>query len=153
MYKHILIPTDGSSLSQHAITSAVTFAKKIGARLTGMHVIPLEHPDLLQAWMHRDPDWITLRQALFEKFADRYLDFINNAASAAGVPAICKLVRDQEPYNAIIKTAEQCRCDLIFMASHGWRGDRSYSIGSETQKVLSHSKLPVLIYTQQSTMH
>ncbi len=153
MYTHILMPTDGSSLSEQAIMSGMSFAKAIGAKVTGMHTIPLEHPDLLEAWLHRDPDWIKLRHALFEKFADRYLDFISNAGIIAGVTVDCILIKEMDPFRAIIKTADEHHCDLIFMASHGWRGDQTQLLGGETQKVLFNSQQPVLIYKKQSTMH
>ena len=104
MYTHILMPTDGSTLSEQAIISGMSFAKAIGAKVTGMHAIPLEHPDLLEAWLHRDPDWIKLRHTLFEKFADRYLDFISNAGIVADVSVECFIIIDLVPFRAIIVT-------------------------------------------------
>lgn len=146
MYKHILLPTDGSALSRQAVTSGILFAKNSGATVVGLHVIPVLHEDQLEAWAHHNPHYEEQRQALFEKFADEYLSFVANSALAEEVPCICKKISAHEPYIAIVKTAEQTHCDLIYMASHGWKGDEGQLLGSETLKVLHHSKVPVLVH-------
>lgn len=146
MYKHILLPSDGSELSRQAVISAMLFAKNTGATVVGVHVVPVPHEDKLEAWMHHDPNYAERRQALFDKFADECLAFIANCALAQEVPCTCKKVNANEPYLAILKTAEQSRCDLIYMASHGWKGDDAQLLGSETLKVLHHSKVPVLVH-------
>ena len=97
--------------------------------------------------MHHDPHYAQHRQALFDKFADEYLAFISNSALAEGVPCICKKVKANQPFLAIVKMAEQARCDLIYMASHGWKGgEEAQLLGSQTVKVLHHSKVPVLVH-------
>ena len=68
MYKHILLPTDGSELSRQAVTSGILFAKNTGATVVGVHVIPLLREDRLEAWTHHDPHYAERRQALFDKF-------------------------------------------------------------------------------------
>ncbi|HJV83451.1 universal stress protein [Noviherbaspirillum sp.] len=146
MYKHILLPTDGSALSQKAVQSGILFAKNTDATVVGIHVIPAPHQDQLEAWMHHDPHYPERRQALFDKFADEYLSFIANSALAEEVPCSCKMIKADEPYLAIVKAAEQLHCDLIFMASHGWKGDSAQVLGSETLKVLIHSKVPVMVH-------
>ncbi|GAB3538183.1 universal stress protein [Noviherbaspirillum agri] len=146
MYKHILLPTDGSALSRQAVTSGILFAKNTGATVVGVHVLPSPHPDQLEAWMHHDAHFIDRRHALFEKFANEHLAFISNSALAEEVPCTCKLVKADEPYLGIIKTAEQTHCDLIYMASHGWKGGEQQLPGSETLKVLVHSRIPVLVH-------
>ncbi|MGZ5781114.1 MAG: universal stress protein [Burkholderiaceae bacterium] len=146
MYKHILLPTDGSALSQQAIRSGVLFAKNTGATVTGIHVIPRQRQDKLEAWAHHDEHYAEKREALFEKIAEKYLAYIANSALAEGIPCTCKLVKSDEPFQAIVKTAEKEHCDLIFMASHGWKGDSALMLGSETSKVLLHSKVPVLVH-------
>lgn len=146
MYKHILLPTDGSALSKKAVTSGIIFARNTGATVVGIHVLPVPHADQLEAWMHHDPHYEQQRQALFDKFADEYLAFIANSALAEGVPCICKKVRANEAFLAIVKMAEQSRCDLIYMASHGWKGGEAQLLGSQTVKVLHHSKVPVLVH-------
>ncbi|MGZ3238172.1 MAG: universal stress protein [Burkholderiaceae bacterium] len=146
MYKHILLPTDGSALSQQAVRSGVLFARNTGATVTGIHAIPRLQQDQLEAWMHHDAHYAEKRQELFEKFADQYLAYIANSALAEGIPCTCKIVKADEPYQAIVKTAEKEHCDLIMMASHGWKGDSAVALGSETLKVLLHSKVPVLVH-------
>lgn len=146
MYKHILLPTDGSELSRQAVASAILFAKNIGATVVGLHVIPPPREDRLEAWAHHNPHYAEQRQALFDKFADECLAFIANSALAEGVPCTCKKVEADQASLAIVKTAQQMHCDLIFMASHGWKGDQGQVLGSETMKVLLHGKVPVLIH-------
>jgi nucleotide-binding universal stress UspA family protein len=146
MYKHILLPTDGSELSRQAVTSGILFAKNTGATVVGVHVIPLLREDRLEAWTHHDPHYAERRQALFDRFADEYLAFVANSALAEEVPCSCRKVNANEAWQAILKIAEQTRCDLIYMASHGWKGDDAQLLGSETVKVLHHSKVPVLVH-------
>jgi nucleotide-binding universal stress UspA family protein len=146
MFKHILLPTDGSELSRQAIADAVLFARNTGATLVGIHIIPPARTDRLEAWMHADPDYPKRRQALFEKFADEYLSYIANSAQAESVPCVCETVHHTEPYRAILETAGKRHCDLIYMASHGWGGDEATLLGSETLKVLHHSPVPVLVH-------
>jgi nucleotide-binding universal stress UspA family protein len=146
MYKHILLPTDGSALSRQAVASGILFAKNNDATVIGLHVIPVPHEDRLEAWMHHDPHYAQRQQALFDKFADEYLSFVTNSALAEEVPCTCKKVHATETWLAIVKTAEQARCDLIYMASHGWKGGEAQLLGSETLKVLHHSKVPVLVH-------
>jgi len=146
MYKHILLPTDGSELSRQAVTSAVLFAKNTGATVVGLHVVPLPRQDQLEAWMHHDPHYAEQRQALFDKFADECLAFVANSALAEEVPCTCKKIKADQAAQAIVKAAEQARCDLIYMASHGWKGGEEQLLGSETLKVLHYSKIPVLVH-------
>lgn len=146
MYKHILLPTDGSELSEKAVASGILFAKNIGATVVGVYVVTIPHQEQLEAWLHHDAHYAERRQALFEKFADEYLSFVSNSALAEEVPCACKLVKAQEPYQGIVEAAEKTGCDLIMMASHGWKGDASQLLGSETIRVLVHSKVPVLVH-------
>lgn len=146
MYKHILLPTDGSALSRQAVTSGILFAKNCGATVIGLHVIPVPHEDRLEAWMHHDPHHAERQQALFDKFADEYLSFVANSALVEDVPCTCKKVQAIDPCLAIVKTADQAHCDLIYMASHGWKGGEEQLLGSETLKVLHYSKVPVLVH-------
>lgn len=146
MFKRILLPTDGSALSRQAALSGILFARNTGATVVGIHVVPQPHPDQLQAWMHHDPQFEAKRQALFDKFADESLAFLGNSALVQGVSCICKKVREDLPWKAIVKAAQQERCDLIYMASHGWYGEDNGLLGSETLKVLHHSKVAVLVF-------
>jgi nucleotide-binding universal stress UspA family protein len=146
MYRTILIPTDGSTLSRQAVASGILFARNHDAAVIGIHVTPVPHREELEAWTHHDPHYEDRRLALFDKFADEYLAFIANSALAEGVPCTCRKVQASEPGLAIAKTASHAHCDLIYMASHGWRGDQAQFLGSETLKVLHYSEVPVLVY-------
>lgn len=150
MHKHILLPTDGSARSRQAIRSGVLFARNTGASVTGIHVIPLQRQDLLEAWVHHDAQYARRRQELFEKFADQYLSFIANSALALGIPCTCKIIKAEDPYLAIVKEAGQSKCDLIYMASHGWKEDAGQLLGSETLKVLVHSRISVLVHKPEA---
>lgn len=146
MYRHILLPTDGSRLSREAVSSAVLFALNIGARITGMHVLPSTHLENLDSWLHHDLHFPERRQELFERMALDYLSFIANSALAEGVPCECKTVIADTPHEAILTQVRQSHCDLIFMASYGWSDTADALIGSESIKVLSRSPVPVLLY-------
>jgi len=146
MFKHILLPTDGSESSRQAVAGGILLAKECGASVVALHVIPVPHDDLLEAWMHHDPQFAQHRQALFDKFADIYLAFVASSALAHQVPCVCRKAAANEPYQAILETAEQANCDLIYMASHGWKGGAAQLLGSQTVKVLHYSHIPVLVH-------
>jgi nucleotide-binding universal stress UspA family protein len=144
MFKHILIPTDGSNLSEAAIRKGMEFAKDIRARVTGMYAMPEFHVFTYRTEMLEDT------KSQFEedcmKHAQQYLSLIDQAAKAAGVQCDTVSVSTDHPYQEIIETANKRGCDLILMASHGRRGVQGMLLGSETQKVLTHSRIPVLVY-------
>lgn len=143
MYKHILIPTDGSELSNRAVRQGIDLARAIGARVTVVTVTPTFHT------FSADPFMVTSTPEQFRREcqaeAERFLATAAAAASPAGV--VCETVHleDDRPYQAIIDTATKKDCDLIFMASHGRKGVAALVLGSETNKVLTHSKIPVLV--------
>jgi nucleotide-binding universal stress UspA family protein len=143
MYKHILIPTDGSELSNRAVRQGIDLARTIGARVTVVNVSPTFHT------LSADPFMATSTPEQFRREcqaeAERFLAAAAAAASTAGV--VCETVHleDNRPYQAIIDTATKKDCDLIFMASHGRKGVAALVLGSETNKVLTHSKIPVLV--------
>ena len=146
MFKHILLPTDGSPLSEKGVKRGIAFAKGVKARVTTMHVVPqfrlLADADPL-------PSAVALRQRLVAEAKDRAKRIVDRPAKwakAAGVR--CKSVIVPPGgliYEKIIATARREKCDLIFMSSHGRRGLSSVLLGSETSKVLTHSKIPVLV--------
>ena len=144
MFKHILIPTDGSELSEAAIQAGVQFAKSINAKVTGFYAMPKFHV------LAYGPEMVTDTREEFAKacknHADQFLAVIVRAAKAADVPCETVLQATDYPYEAIIATAKEKGCDLIMMASHGRRGVQAFLLGSETQKVLTHSKIPVLVF-------
>ena len=143
MFKHILVPTDGSELSAAAIAKAVALAKSLSAKVTGLTVFAPFH--VLAA----DPAMVTDTEEQYrahcESRAAQYLDVIKTAADAAGVTFNGLHVFAPQPYVTIISTASDQGCDLICMASHGRRGMSALLLGSETVKVLTHSKAPVLV--------
>jgi nucleotide-binding universal stress UspA family protein len=143
MFKHILLPTDGSELSEAAIQKGVQFAKSINAELTGFHVILPFHVFTLQTEMLEDTKEQYERQSKVQ--AEQFLGVIKKAAEKAGVSCDTDYVTSSHPYEMIIKAAEKKGCDLIMMASHGRKGVQGLLIGSETQKVLTHTKIPVLV--------
>lgn len=145
MFKHILLPTDGSALSRQAVAGGLQLAKECGASVVAVHVVPVPHADQLEAWMHHDPQFGAHRKALFDKFADMYLAAVAGSAQAQQVPCECLRLAAGEPYLAILEAAEQADCDLIYMASHGWKG-AAHLLGSQTVKVLHYSQVPVLVH-------
>ena len=144
MFKHILLPIDGSELSEAAIQKGIQFAKSINAEVTGFHVILPFHVFTIQTEMLED----TKKQYESESkvHAERFLGVIKKAAEKAGVRCDTDYVTSNHPYEMIIQAAEKKGCDLIMMASHGRRGVQGLLIGSETQKVLTHTKIPVLVF-------
>lgn len=143
MYKHILIPTDGSPLSAKAIEQGMGLAKSLGAKVTGLTVSIPFHTFALDPLMVSDTREQYKKDC--EDRAAKFLGAIRLAAKAAGVPCEVMNVVTADPYEGIIDTATSKGCDLIFMASHGRRGISALVLGSETQKVLTHSKIPVLV--------
>jgi nucleotide-binding universal stress UspA family protein len=148
MFKHLLVPTDGSELSETAIKAAVQFAKSINAKVTGFHAMPKFHV------LAYGPEIVMDTREEFARdcraHADRSLAVIVRAAKAADVPCETVLQTTDYPYEAIIATAKEMGCDLIMMASHGRRGVEAFLLGSETQKVLTHSKIPVLVFRTET---
>ena len=143
MFKHILLPTDGSSHSEAAIRKGIQFSKSIGARVTGFYAMPEFHVFTYKTEMLEDTKEQFARDS--KAHAEKYLGVIEKAAKEAGVACDTVLATSDEPYEAIIQTAQDKGCDLIMMASHGRRGVSALLLGSETHKVLTHTKLPVLV--------
>jgi nucleotide-binding universal stress UspA family protein len=144
MYKHILIPTDGSNLAEKAVQEGIAFAKEIGAKITALTVSEPFHIIAIDPEMIEDTP-ASYKERAREKAA-RILGAVANATKAAGIACEAVHVEDEHPYKAIIDTAKSKQCDLIVMASHGRRGMSAIVLGSETVKVLTHSKTPVLVY-------
>lgn len=144
MFRHILVPTDGSASSDIAVQSAIRFAKSTGARVTGLHVIPPFHIVTAR------PDMIADTPEQYEKdsheLANKYLAAIQQCAREHDVPCDTVIARGDDVYQAIVQTAYDKQCDLVAMASHGRKGVRELLLGSETQKVLTHSQIPVLVF-------
>jgi nucleotide-binding universal stress UspA family protein len=143
MFKHILIPTDGSPLSIEAVKAGIRFCKETGARATVLTVtLPFPNSPLAEyaAATH------AMYDAGMKKAADERLAVAAGIAREAGVTCATRAHSDWQPFLSIVQTADEEKCDAIFMASHGRRGIAGLLLGSETQKVLTHSKLPVVVY-------
>lgn len=146
MFKHILVPTDGSALSEAAVQRAVTFARETSARVTFFYARPDFPMPIYGEGALIDPTTPEQFAASAEAEANRILDAAKASADAAGVVSDIDSQVNEVPYEAVIDAAERHACDLIFMASHGRRGIAGLLLGSETQKVLTHSKIPVLVF-------
>lgn len=143
MYKHILIATDGSEHANKAVPHGLELAKLTGANVTALTVRP--HLDDFVA----EGVVITVtdeEREAFKEEVDHHLDFTRKAAREAGIELETVQVESGEPWKAIVDAAEQGKCDLIVMSSHGRRGLSALIFGSETQGVLTHCKIPVLVY-------
>ena len=141
MYRHILVPTDGSRLSAPALRTAAGLAKALGAKLTGLHVVAPYSP------ARGGAGYASMRgfRRAVEKQAGHALAAFSAEARARGVTATAVSVVGGEPWQAVLRAARARKCDLIVMASHGRRGLAGLILGSETAKVLAHSKIPVLV--------
>jgi hypothetical protein len=152
MYQHLLVPSDHSELSLQAAGEAVRFAAVIGARISFFYAVPT--PTILNYIVQASPN-IDINPSLMTteeirermgELAQGQLAELLDLAKAGGVPAEACSEESEQPYQAIIRAAEQRHCDLIFMASHGRRGVGALVVGSETQKVLTHAAVPVLVW-------
>ena len=146
MFKHILVPTDGSQLSSDTVKRAIAFAKETRAKVTFFFAKPDYPVAFYGEGALIDPTTPDKFAELAEQQAREILSAHEAAANAEGVVCASMSSVSDTPYEAIIAAAEQAGADLIFMASHGRRGISGLLLGSETQKVLTHSKIPVLVY-------
>jgi len=146
MYKHILVPTDGSKLSAKAIRTAARLARLSGAKLTGVCVTrPYVAPVYTEGMMTYGVTSARAYKELKEKEAKKALAVVDIEGQTSGVEVSKISLTADQPWRAIISTARSKKCDLIVMASHGRRGLSALLLGSETAKVLTHSKIPVLV--------
>lgn len=144
MFKHILIPTDGTKLSQAAVDRGMQLASEAHAKVTVLHVVPEFSRTAYQVEMLDEiHDQFLLRS---KARAEEVLNNVRAAARQAGVECDALFVVDDQPYSAIVNMASKRDCDLILMASHGSKGLQGLLLGSETQKVLLHCSIPVLVY-------
>lgn len=147
MYKHIMLPVDGSDLSLKAEKECIAFAKSIGAKVTAIHVLP--HFNLhVAAWANPKSMITKIEDEHDEetkKVVQTMLAEVEKRVKADGIKCDSLLVVADSPYEAIIEKAGTSGCDLIMMASHGRKGVNAVLLGSETVKVLTHTKIPVLV--------
>ena len=143
MFKHLLLPTDGTVLSERAVLVGVELALSLGARVSGLHVIAPFQMLTYQAEMLEETRVVYERDSL--SHAARYLDFVAKTAAERAVACETLTESRDDIYQAIIDIAQARACDLIVMASHGRRGIAGLLVGSQTQHVLTHSRIPVLV--------
>ena len=146
MFKHILLPTDGSRLAAKGVRAGARLAKALAARVTGVYVIPRYIPPVFPEAAVYVPE-ITLEQynRVMKKEAARALGVVEAEASAAGVRYDTAMPNDHQAWQGILRVAHSKKCDAIVMASHGRGGVGGLLLGSETARVLAHSKIPVLV--------
>jgi nucleotide-binding universal stress UspA family protein len=140
MYTNILIATDGSELAGNAVQHGIALAMRIGAKVTVITVSPPFHVFTTDTQMIEDT--AAQYQARMQQRAEKILGAVAHLSQAAGVACETVHVEHEHPYQAIIDTAASRGCDVIVMASHGRRGISAIVLGSETVKVLTHSKIP-----------
>jgi nucleotide-binding universal stress UspA family protein len=146
MYKHILVATDGSKLAAKAVKAGVKLAKSVGARVTGVYVIPPYVPPMYGEAAIYVPEVTPKRyKELAEKEAKKALSLVEIESQTARVPCAVVYPTADQAWQGVIRTAQSKKCDLIVMASHGRGGLAGLILGSETTKVLAHSKIPVLV--------
>jgi len=146
MFRHILIPTDGSPVSAKAVRAGIAFARETGAKVTGYCAIEPVTTQIYSEGYMMPGRAVSKLEKRTRRVAERYVAGIGKAAKAAGVPFQGHVSKSDSPYSGIIAAARKKRCDLIFMASHGRRGIAGLIMGSVTHKVLTHSRIPVLVY-------
>ncbi len=144
-YTHLLVPSDGTERSQEAVRQAVSLAGALGARITFLHARPNVPVPVLGMGEMLDPNTMDALIEASRKESDRILRAAAAAAEEGGVPFACERATSDLPHQAIVETAGRLGCDLVVMASHGRGGLSGLLLGSETQRVLVESKVPVLV--------
>ena len=145
MFRNIMVPVDGSALSKKAVKKAVALAKLTGAKITGFHVAPAYKFNVYADYI--PPNFVLPKdfEARTRKIAEKHLDAVKKEAGSAGLKYQGAFVSSDFPADAIVKAVKKYGCDLIVMASHGRSGLSKLIIGSETQKVLASTTIPVMV--------
>ena len=145
MYKRILIATDGSKLSKMAVSSGIQLAELIGAQIIALKVIPRYPLSYFEGGMAISTMDVAKIEKEWAENGQAAVDAVAASALARGVKAKAVTIRSDMVAEAIINAAKKHKCDLIVMASHGRNGIKRLLMGSETQHVLTHSHIPVLV--------
>lgn len=152
MFRHLLVPTDGSDHSAAAIRRAASFAADCGARITLLHVtqnvLLIPQGSLFGDPVLADPELPQRLERLERENAEEILARGRELVESAGVTCAVDLAKPGLIHAEILAAAQRHGCDLIFMASHGRKGLAGLVLGSETQRVLTHGSLPVLVYRE-----
>ena len=145
MFKHILMPTDGSEHSEGAIKRGIELAKLCGAKVTGIHVVPDYHMLLAYEGAFDSITDDKIQQEA-QQNAARFLEFVKTSAAAANVPCDAVVTTNVHPYDAIVNTANERGCDLIVMTARYRKGLVKLIMGDEATRVLHRTSIPVLIF-------
>jgi nucleotide-binding universal stress UspA family protein len=145
MYQRILVATDGSSLSKKAVKSAIDLAALCGAELVAVKVVPPYPKGYFEGGLALQPDDIRRVEEQWSAEGQAVVDAVEKAAVAKGVATKALTVKSDVVSDALLAAAKKHRCDLIVMASHGRRGIKRLLLGSETQHVLTHAGIPILV--------
>ena len=145
MYKRILVPTDGSPLSKKAVKAAVELASSFGAEVVALHVVPRYPTSYFDGAMDISHSEVARVERMWSENGQALADDVGRAAEKAGVKAKAVTVRSDLVAEAILAAARKNKCDLVVMASHGRKGIKRLLLGSETQHVLTHGNIPVLV--------
>lgn len=145
MYKRILVTTDGSPLSKKAVRSAVELASATGAELVALHVVPRYPTSYFEGSVTLSHDDVARIEQQWADQGMAMVEAVKNQAAEAGVKAKATIARSDLVAEAIMSAVRKHKCDLVVMASHGRRGIKRLLLGSETQHVLTHSEVPVLV--------
>lgn len=145
MYKKILVATDGSTLSKKAVTSAISLAASLGAELVALKVVPRYPQSYFEGGLALQADEVSRVENQWALDGQAIVDAVEKTAATKGVKTKAVIAKSDLVSEAIIATAKKQKCDLIIMASHGRRGIKRLLLGSETQLVLTHSHIPVLV--------
>ena len=146
MFKHILIPTDGSPVSTRAVKAGIALAKEHGARVTGYHAVEPVPAHLYGEGYVVDRQMVAEFERRSLAAAKKHIGALAREAQKAGVPFEPVVQTAFRPYDGIVQTAQKRKCDLILMSSHGRRGLERLTLGSVADKVIQRSKVPVLVY-------
>jgi nucleotide-binding universal stress UspA family protein len=146
MFKHILIPTDGSPVSAKAVKAGIALAGQIGAKVTGYYVVEPVPVRLYGEGYVADRQMVAEFERRARDAAKKHVAAVARAAAKAGVSCETLVQTARTPYEGIVEASKKRRCDLILMASHGYRGLMRFTLGSVTDKVIQLSKIPVLVY-------
>jgi nucleotide-binding universal stress UspA family protein len=145
MYQRILVATDGSTLSKKAVTAAISLAALTGAELVALKVVPRYPMSYFEGGMTISPQEVARVEKEWSDNGQAVVDAVKDAATKKGVKAKAVIARSDLVAEAVIAAAKKNKADLIVMASHGRKGIKRVLLGSETQHVLTHSTVPVLV--------
>jgi nucleotide-binding universal stress UspA family protein len=146
MFKHILLPTDGSPVANKAVKAGIALARELGARVTGYYAMERVPPPVYAEGYIPDPQTIALWDKRAKEYGEKQIAAMAKLAKAARVRFQGVCARADTPADGIVRTARRKGCDSIFMASHGRSGIAKLVMGSVTDRVMRTSNVPVIVY-------